>query len=120
MNPDEKLPILSNAAYDMTRTFITIVLPLISALYFALWLAFDFPAVEYVLGGLAVLELIYGWTYNASRKRYLASDRGIVGEFVVKQDGGGAADYLLVLHADPEVLEEEQRITFKVLQRQAN
>lgn len=120
MNPDGKLPLLTNAAYDMTRTFVTIVLPLISALYFAAWLVWDAPAVEYVLGGLAILELLYGWILNASKKRYLASDRGIVGEFVVKQDGGGAADYLLVLHADPEVLEEEERITFKVLQRQVN
>jgi hypothetical protein len=71
-----------------------------------------------VLGGIALLSLLYGWLVHESRKRYLASDRDLHGEFVVKQDGGGAAGYILVLHADPEELADEERISFKVLQQQ--
>ena len=118
MNPDDKKPILNNVAYDYTKTFVTIVLPGLATLYFAISLIWDPPAVDMVLGVLATLAFIYGLTLRASAKRYLASDRGLHGEFVVKQDGGGAADFLLVLHADPEELANERRIVFKVRQEQ--
>jgi Putative phage holin Dp-1 len=117
MEPDKPKPYLSNQAYDAVKKGVQVVLPAIGSLYFALSAIWDLPATEQVLGSIAVFTTFLGTILGVSSKRYDASDAGLSGEFVVNQDGGGAAGYSLVLNADPEVLADQERITFRVLQK---
>lgn len=117
---DTPKPILTNDAYDTVKKTVLVVLPLLGSLYFGLSAIWGFPAVEQVLGSIAVLSTVLGGTVEVSRKRFEESDLGLDGQFVVKQDGGGASDFALVLEKDPEVLADKARITFRVVQTRAD
>lgn len=100
--------------YDLMKKFVQIILPAFSALYLGLAQLWEWPEPEKVVGTVALITTFLGICLTISASRYSQSDAGTVGDFVVMEDGGGAAGYRLALNAEPEAMADQERITFRV------
>lgn len=109
--------VLTEQTYELLKKLVRIILPGFSALYFGMAQIWGLPAAEQVVGSVALFTTFIGLILGVSSSRYNASEAGINGEFLVAEDDGGAAGYRLVLHDDPEVLKDQESITFKVKKR---
>lgn len=106
--------ILSNRTYDITKRFVQVVLPAISALYFGLGQIWGFPETEKVVGSLAVITTFLGVCLGISHKTYVNSGEGIDGDMLVTEKEDGSRLASLELGKDPEILLNKDKVVFKV------
>ena len=61
---------LSNKAYDILKYLVTIVLPAVATLYFALSSIWGFPYCEQIVGTIACIETFIGSLIGISSVQY--------------------------------------------------
>lgn len=77
---------LGNKAYDALKWFITIFLPGVGAVYFALAQTFDFSRIPGVNGTINVMIVVLGVIARISTKQYNNSVNAPDGDLIVMQD----------------------------------
>ena len=113
-NEVEQVTVMKPGVYDVVKKLVQVILPAFASLYFGLAQIWGLPAADEVVGTAALVTTFLGVSLGISHNRWKSSDAGTVGEFVVQEDGGGAAGYRLVVNEDPEAMADKERITFKV------
>lgn len=110
--------VLSESIYNFLKNCVRIILPAIASLYFGLSQIWGLPAGEQVVGTIALLTTFLGVVLSVSANRYNEAEAGIDGDVLVREDPGGVAGMTLALNSDPELLADQQTITFKVKKTQ--
>jgi hypothetical protein len=105
---------LSDGAYHIGKILVQIYIPALSSLYFVFGLIFDLPAVEQVVGSLAILALFLGVCLGLSSKQYDTSEAAYDGKVVVETNGAGKKMFSLELDGDPAEIEQKNAVSFKV------
>jgi len=105
---------LSNNSYSLGKKLVQVYIPALSSLYFGLGSIWGLPAVEQVVGTLAVLATFLGVCLGLSSKQYDASDAAYDGKVVVETDDVGKKIFSLELEGDPSELETKNAVSFKV------
>lgn len=105
---------MGRKVYDALRFFALVVLPAISALYFGLGQFWHFPAIEEVVGSIAVIDTVLGTALNKASKNYFK--RATVAEVRVGLDEDGAAEIRKVvqLNTDPMIFDEDKPVLMRV------
>jgi hypothetical protein len=96
----ENKPMLSDAKYTFLKYLTTVVLPAVSALYFALAQMWSLPKAEEVMGTIASLATFLGVLLGVSTKSYNKSDAKYAGTIVIDDTDDGSK-YLLNFDGDP-------------------
>jgi hypothetical protein len=109
-----EVTILSNDAYNFLKKVTLVILPALASLYFGLAAIWDLPAAEQVVGTIALVTTFLGVTLQISSSRYNHSTFASQGDIVVKEDEGGVSGYVLALNGDPELLKDQEKVTFTV------
>lgn len=107
---------LNDSQYDFAKRLVQVIIPAISAAYFALGNIWGLPAVENVVGTLAVIATFLGTLLGLSSKAYTPSADG---DAIVIADPGGMRTVSLELNEDPESIIGKDTITFNVKTSQA-
>lgn len=108
-------PLLSNHTYDQLKNTVTLVLPAIGALYFALAAIWGLPKAEEVVGSVAAITTFFGVVLKLSDRAYNKSDEKYDGTMnVVETEVGKTMS--LELNKDPELFEAQDQVLFKVNQ----
>jgi hypothetical protein len=110
---------IKNHIYDKLKFIAQIVLPAISASYFALASIWGLPAAEQVVGTIAVIDVFLGSILGLSTKGYNASEAKYDGNMVFHTDPGGVAKYSLELN-NAESFANKNDILFKVVNKPVN
>lgn len=105
--------LLKNRVYDLLKTFTTLILPAIGALYFGLAAIWGLPAADQVVGTCAVIATFCGVLLRASGISYEASNDRFDGDINVVDKKDGEL-YDMVLKVPAEELKGMSEITFKV------
>lgn len=110
--------VMSDKTYEFLKKFVQVILPAISAAYFALSEIWGLPNPEKVVGSIAVLSTLLGVCLGISSSTYKALGGHNVGTIVVKDDGQKKT-YGLELDGldDPEDIETLSSATFRVEKR---
>lgn len=119
MSNQENLPahntfVLGNKTYDFFKKLVQIILPAASALYFGLASIWDFPSPDKVVGTIAVITTFLGVCLGISTAQYNASGLAYDGDIVVQEHENGKKTMTLELGKDPNVLDKQKSINFKV------
>ena len=104
---------LSNSTYDRLKPVTQIWLPGLGSLYFGLSQIWGLPAGEEVVGSIALLTTFFGVVLGVSNKNYKNSETDVDGQIVISRAEGKKL-YALELLGDPEDLDGQQRVIFKV------
>lgn len=115
-NGDEtkEVTILSEATYNFLKKCVQVLLPATASLYFGIAQILDLPGGEEVVGIIALLTTFFGVVLSISSGRYNDSDAAVDGDAIVEADPGGLTGVTLELNKDPEILTDQETITFKV------
>lgn len=108
---------LGDTAYSVGKKLVQVYIPAVSALYFGLNGIWGLPAVEQVVGTLAVIATFLGVCLGVSSKQYDASEAGYDGHLVVNTEGAGAEQkkvYSLEIHGDIDNLDQKKNVNLKV------
>lgn len=114
---ETKKPLLSNAVYNVLKTFATVYLPGLGALYFALAQIWNFPHTEEVVGTIAAVNTFLGLALGISSATYnsvLSARSKYAGEIQVGKASNGNTVYSLVVNGEPADIENHDEATFKV------
>ena len=102
---------INNRTYDILKWVSLILLPAVSALYFALGSIWGWPNVEKIMGTIAALEIFIGALIGITTPSHnKARIDGVMN--VVETDEKKTFD--LSLDKDPETLEAQDEVIFKV------
>lgn len=112
LQPRSKL-IFSNGIYDLMKKLVQIIFPATASLYFGLGQTWGLPAIEQVVGTLALVATFLGVSLGISTKSYNSSDERYAGQIVLMESEGKKL-YSLELNGDPEDLDQMKEVTFKV------
>lgn len=107
-------PMLSNNVYNVTKTFVQIVLPALATLYFTLASIWNLSHAEEVVGTIAALTTFLGVVLGFSSRAYNASESKYDGKIVVTTNEKGVTLYSLELNDDPSSLKEKKDVSFKI------
>ena len=107
---------LSNSTYDKLKHFTQVVLPAIGTLYFTLSGIWGLPYGEQVVGSVAAITLFCGVTLAVSNKNYKSNAYN--GEIVARISPEGTKTFSLILAGDPQDLEDQDEVKFKVVGQQ--
>lgn len=113
MNSDKNYLVLSNKAYGIAKKLVLVILPGISSLYFGLGNIWGFPAVEEVVGSIAVLTTTLGLILGVSTKGYESSGAAYDGDAVITE-AGESKTISLELNVDPHEIENMDSVKFRV------
>jgi len=108
-----KSPLLSDAKYNALKQSVTLILPAVGALYFALAQIWNLPKSEEVVGSIAALNTFLGVLLGVSTKSYNKSDARYAGAIVVEETDEKKT-FTLELNEDPEKIEKKDEVTFRV------
>lgn len=93
---------------ELLRYISQLTLPIGSAIFFTVAVIYDSIVSYFVLGGLITLNVIVGlFLLYSSRSDY-------AGSIEIEEFSDGAKRYSLVLYADPEEIDQEKEVIFKV------
>jgi len=92
---------------------VTLILPAVGALYFALAQIWNLPKSEEVVGSIAALNTFLGVLLGVSTKSYNKSDARYAGAIVVEETDEKKT-FTLELNEDPEKIEKKDEVTFRV------
>lgn len=95
--------------YEKLRFLAQVVLPILGTLYFALAGILNLPAVETVIGIIMVIDAVLGVVLYISNKQH--NTDGVIEVF---QSVSGKKTYTLNLNGDPEDIDKQDEIVFKV------
>jgi hypothetical protein len=115
---------LKNNVYNGLKWVALVLLPLLATLYFGLGQIWNFPAIEKVIGSIAVLDTALGFLLSKSSSNYQTYARGImgeepVGELIVRQDiDGTPMGMRAVAYRDPFIVEDQNKAVFNVRREQ--
>jgi len=109
-------PLLSDSSYNFLKRAVTLVLPAVGALYFALAPLWHLPKSEEVVGTVAALNVFFGVVLSLSAKSYNSSDAKYSGTLNVKDFGNGAKGLEVALdnRSDLMTLDLKPEVTFRV------
>lgn len=105
---------LNDTAYELGKKAVQIWLPAFSTLYFVLAQIWGLPAAEQVVGTIAAVTTFLGVTLGISSKQYDKSGAAYGGVIEVETADTGRKIFSLVVDGDPEEIERQSAITFKV------
>lgn len=105
---------LSDGSYHIGKRLVQVYIPAVSSLYFGLGNIWGFPAIEQVVGSLAVIATFLGVCLGLSSRQYDASEAAYDGKVVVETNGVGKKMFSLELDGDPAELEQKKSVAFKV------
>jgi hypothetical protein len=104
---------LSDKTYRVIKWAVVIVLPAIGTLYFGLAEIWGLPAAQQVLGTIVALQAFLGVVLGLSSRSYNASDAQYAGAINMSHTPTGLL-YSLDLAGDPEDIQHQDKVTFKV------
>lgn len=104
----------TDSMYSFGKKLVQVYIPAVSSLYFGLGNIWGFPAIESVVGSFAVIATFIGVCLGLSSKQYDASEAAYEGDIVVTTNDEGRKLFSLEIHGDPNELEKQSSITFKV------
>lgn len=105
---------LSDGTYSLGKRAVQVYIPAVSSLYFGLGSIWGLPAVEQVVGTLAVVATFLGVCLGLSSKQYDASEAAYDGKVVVETNDTGNKLFSLELDGDPAEIEQKSAVSFKV------
>jgi hypothetical protein len=108
-----KKPLLSDKSYTALKHSAAIVLPALSALYFALSQIWHLPHTEQVMATIAAINTVVGGTVGVSTLSYNKSDAKYVGT-LIRTETPDKINYSLELNQDAPRLDTMSEATFKV------
>jgi hypothetical protein len=85
---------LSNVWYDRIKWIITIGLPAVGALYFALAQAWDFERIPGVNGTINAIIVFLGVLINYSTKQYNKTENQPDGDLIIAEDPQDGSKYM--------------------------
>lgn len=112
-------PILSNKAYNVMKWFTQILLPAIGSLYFGMANIWSLPSAENVVGSLALITTFLGIVLGLTTRAYNKSEADTDGKMLVSTTTEGTKVFSLELDTDPQDLEHQDKVVFKVVDSQA-
>lgn len=112
---------LSNKAYNVIKYVITIFLPAVGALYFALAQTWDFQRITGVNGTINALITFGGLLIGYSSRKYRQSGSGTDGDLIVQGDPSDGSKYLglAVNGKSVEELTSKNTVTLQVVDKTA-
>lgn len=111
--PNENKPWFSNSTYDALKRAVTVVLPAVGTLYFALAVIWGLPRAEDVVGSIAAVNVFLGVVLALSNSSYKKSDAPFDGALEITNVEGGKK-VALALDDLPNALENKDQVTFRV------
>lgn len=105
---------LTNSQYDKAKALVLTWLPALGALYFGLGQIWGFPAIEQVLGSLAVVGTFLGTVLNLNAKKYYEGGGDLNGDIMIVDDAGTRTT-VVAFNEDPVGLKAGDRVTLQVL-----
>jgi hypothetical protein len=109
------MPTLSNKWYDRAKWLVQIVLPAISAAYFALAELYEWDNALKVVGTLAIVTTFLGVILGLSSAQYNSSGLQYDGQMLVRVDPGGALTPKLELNEGFDKLNEQGDLKLQVV-----
>ncbi len=106
--------LLGNKTYDLLKRFCQLGLPAAGTLYFALATYWKWPNSEQVLGSIMAVNTFLGVLLGYSSKSYNVSEAKYDGTVDIEESEDGHKLFSLNLNGDPETLQDQQEIRFKV------
>lgn len=106
--------ILTDKTYNFVKQLVLVFIPACSSLYFGLAAIWGLPYSEQVVGTLAVVATFLGVCLGVSTNQYNASGAAYNGQLVVQTKEDGGKLITLQLDDDPELIEEKEKVAFKV------
>jgi Putative phage holin Dp-1 len=107
---------LTDNTYHFGKQFVQVYIPAASSLYFGLGSIWGLPAVEQVVGTLAVIATFIGVCLGLSSKQYDVSEAAYDGKVMVETNETGGKLFSLELDGDPTEIEQKSSVSFKVAQ----
>jgi hypothetical protein len=104
---------LSNRTYNILKWIAQIFLPAVGALYFSLSDIWGLPKATEVVGTITVVDFFLGSLLGLSASAYNKSGEWADGTVKVVQDEN-VKRFELELNSDPNELDKQDRVTFKV------
>lgn len=120
--PDENLDdptfvkdhLLTSKSYDALKWLAQIGLPALGTLYFGLAQIWGLPNAEKVVGTIVVLDTFLGVLLGIAARSYNNSEAKYDGSIDVEQVADGVKRFSLVLNGDPDTLDSQKQVIFKV------
>ncbi len=112
--PKHAQAMLSNDAYDRLKKSVTLLLPGLGTLYFALAEIWGLPYGAQVVGSLAALNVFAGIVLSISSKSYDSSEAKYDGSIDVIVNPEGSKVLSLNLNEHPDVIPDMSQVLFKV------
>lgn len=116
MNFKRKDPymLLDDKFYQFLKKMVQIGLPGTSTLYFTLAQIWDLPNAEEVVGTIAAFSVFFGLVLGVSTKTYNRTEAKYDGTIDVIINDEGTKTFSLNVNKDPDVLDQQDQILFKV------
>lgn len=108
--------LLNDKTYDFLKWLALIGLPALGSLYFGLAQIWGLPNAEKVVGTIVVIDTFLGVLLNVAAKSYNTSESKYDGTIDVEQVEGGPKRFTLNLNGDPETLDTQNQVVFKINQ----
>jgi hypothetical protein len=102
---------MNNKLYDRLKFVAQIFLPALGTLYFALAGIWGFPNADEVVGTIVAVDTFLGVVLQISSTQYGNNPDGTID---VVEEGRQALVYSLNLNGDPEELQNQDQVRFKV------
>jgi len=106
---------LNNKVYAAGKWIAQIGLPAAATLYFALSQVWGLPNATEVVGTITSFDAFIGVLLGLSTASYNASDAKYDGTITVVQDSDEKKTFSLNLPGDPENLDQQKQVVFKVV-----
>lgn len=105
--------LLSNELYDILKLLALIIFPALGTLYYTLAQIWGFGGAEQVVGSIVAFDTFLGVIIKLGDVSYNASEGKFDGHMQVHETEG-TKTFALELNKDPEELEGQKQVTFKV------
>ncbi len=106
---------LTNTSYNLGKRLVQVILPVFASLYFVLGL----PSSEQVIGVTVVITAFLGLCLGISSNRYEKSGAGYDGTLVVNTNEEGKKLFSLEIDKDPDEIEQQGSLSFKLSSSQS-
>lgn len=105
--------LLSNELYDVIKFLAQILFPAAGTLYFAMSGIWGLPSAEQVIGSITAVDIFLGGLLSISKTSFDNSDAKFGGTINVI-DEKDKKTFSLTLNGDPNDLDTQKQVTFKI------
>ena len=102
---------ITGKTYDVLKFCAMVAFPAIGTLYFTLAAIWGLPAAEQVVGTIVAIDTFLGIVLQISASKYT---NNLTGGTIVVNEMGDKKMFSLELDGDPEDLENQSEVVFKV------